>query len=197
MRFLGLTKVRQDRFITRYDLRYQTASGSEKVYEMVSRDPDIGSQQQLWDHPAEGLIMLLTDEAGERVLLLREFRLAAGEAVYNFPAGLIEPGESIEQAARRELREETGLTLTSISAILPACYNALGFSNEKNACLLGTAEGTIAASDSDEEEISCGWYDRQQVRRLLATAAFEARSQLFCHLWVAVDIAAEGGFAEG
>ena len=183
MKFLGLKKLHQGRFITRYDLRYETAGGKEKVYEMVSRSSGIKSQRQLWDHGAEAVIMLLTDAADRHILLLREFRMATGEAVYNIPAGLVEPGESIIEAARRELREETGLTLASVREILPASYNAVGFSNEKNACLLGTAEGVIAASDSDEEEIACGWYDRQEVRRLLATAPFESRTQLYCHLW--------------
>ena len=183
MKFLGIDKLQQGRFVTRYDLRYETGAGREKVYEMISRQSNIEDQRQLWDHPADAVIMLLTDEAGERVLLLREFRMAAGEAVYNFPAGLIEPGESMEQAARRELREETGLTLASVKEILPASYNAVGFSNEKNACLLGTAAGEIRPSSSDEEEIVCGWYGQDEVKELLATAAFESRTQLFCHLW--------------
>ena len=183
MKFLGLKKLHQGRFVTRYDLRYQTAGGKEKVYEMISRQNDIKNQRQLWDHGAEAVIMLLTDGADQHVLLLKEFRMAPGESVYNIPAGLVEPGESILEAARRELREETGLTLSSVREILPASYNAVGFSNEKNACLIGTAEGVIRESSSDEEEIECGWYDRSEVRRLLATAPFESRTQLYCHLW--------------
>lgn len=183
MKFLGLKKLHQGRFVTRYDLRYQTAGGKEKVYEMISRENDIKSQRQLWDHGAEAVIMLLTDGADRHVLLLREFRMATGEAVYNIPAGLVEPGESIIEAARRELREETGLTLSSVREILPASYNAVGFSNEKNACLIGTAEGVIRESSSEEEEIECGWYDRSAVRKLLASAPFESRTQLYCHLW--------------
>ena len=185
MRFLGLRKLHQGRFVTRYDLSYRTGSGREKVYEMVSRQNDISSQRQLWDHPAEAVMMMLSDDGGERILLLKEFRLAVGEAVCNFPAGLIEPGESVEEAARRELMEETGLTLTAVCDILPDSYNALGFSNEKNAFLIGKAAGVIRASSSEEEEISCGWYDRQQVRQLLKSVPFESRTQLFCHLWAA------------
>ncbi|MES2045787.1 MAG: NUDIX domain-containing protein [Pseudomonadota bacterium] len=53
--------------------------------------------------------ILLLDEAG-RVLL---FRFTAGErpAFWATPGGAVDPGESYEQAARRELREETGLDL--------------------------------------------------------------------------------------
>ncbi|MBR2784231.1 MAG: NUDIX hydrolase [Firmicutes bacterium] len=192
MRFLGLNKLQQGRFVTRYDLRYQTAAGREKVYEMISRQPDIDGQRGLWDHPADAVIMILTDAAGERLLLLKEFRMAAGEPVYNFPAGLIEPGESVEEAARRELAEETGLTLTSVRQILPASYNAVGFSNEKNACLLGTAAGEFRASSSDEEEISCGWYGKEELRRLLASAAFESRTQLYGSLWANGEVTAKG-----
>ncbi|MBR5430102.1 MAG: NUDIX hydrolase [Firmicutes bacterium] len=183
MRFLRLEKKLAGRFVTRYDLTYETEAGREKIYEMISRQGDLSGQRELWDHPAEAVFLIVTDAAGGRLLLLREFRMAAGEYVYNFPAGLVEPGESYEEAARRELREETGLTLTAVRAVLPDSYNAVGFSNEKNACLFATAAGEIGASSSDEEEISCGWYDREQVRRLLAGSAFEARTQLYCHLW--------------
>ncbi len=53
--------------------------------------------------------ILLLDETG-RVLL---FRFTAGErpAFWATPGGAVDPGESYEQAARRELREETGLDL--------------------------------------------------------------------------------------
>ena len=44
---------------------------------------------------------------GERILLNYEYRLAVGEWVYNYPAGLIDDGETIAEAAVRELKEET------------------------------------------------------------------------------------------
>ena len=68
--------------------------------------------------------------------------------IYNFPAGLIDPGESVEESARRELWEETGLRLVRIDDILDNSYRAVGFSNERNVCVFGVAEGTFRKSTS-------------------------------------------------
>lgn len=53
----------------------------------------------------------MTDEDDEKILLNKEYRMSVGGFVYNFPAGLIDDGETPEQAARRELKEETDLIL--------------------------------------------------------------------------------------
>ena len=47
---------------------------------------------------------------GDRLVLVRQFRPPTGKYTWEAPAGLIEPGESVEAAALRELREETGYT---------------------------------------------------------------------------------------
>lgn len=45
---------------------------------------------------------------GADVLLVRQYRLPAAEALLEVPAGGVDPGESVEEAAQRELQEETG-----------------------------------------------------------------------------------------
>lgn len=45
---------------------------------------------------------------GAEVLLEKQFRAPAGKIVVEFPAGLVDAGETVEEAALRELREETG-----------------------------------------------------------------------------------------
>lgn len=55
----------------------------------------------------------IQDESG-RILLLRR---GDGENLWGFPGGAIEPGESVEEAVRREVREETGLEVDPVSLI--------------------------------------------------------------------------------
>lgn len=57
-------------------------------------------------HPGAVAILPLVDE--EHVCLLRNQRPIPGELLWEVPAGTLEPGEPIEQAAVRELAEETG-----------------------------------------------------------------------------------------
>lgn len=183
MKFRSIKKIHQGAYIHRYDITYETEEGGEKVYEMISRNPAVETLQDLQKKEADSVVLILHDAGGEKLLLNREFRLALGDWVYNFPAGLIEPGEKPEESARRELKEETGLDLVEIQDILPLSYSAVGFANETNLCVVGTAAGTFQESSSSVEEIEAAWYTREEVRRLLETEVFAARTQSYCYLW--------------
>ena len=183
MEFTGIKKLLEGRFITRYNVSYRTADGGEKVYEMISRDKNLQSFEDLNNPKTDAVVIIMTSPDGNRILLNREFRLAAGRWVYNFPAGLIDEGENVREAAARELREETGLTLLRIDDILENSYSAIGFSNEKNTCVFGAADGTFSKSTSPEEEIEAGWYTKEEVRKLLREGFFAARTQAYLYLW--------------
>ena len=113
--------------------------------------------------------------------------MAMAQWLYNFPAGLIDPGETPEESARRELWEETGLTLTRIDDVLDNSYSAVGFANERNICVFGAAAGEFRKSTSDAEEIVPGWYTRDQIRQLMRTEPFAARTQAYCYAWAKGD----------
>ncbi len=183
MQFKGMVKKEEGKFIHRYDLTYETVNGNKKVYEIISRNKNLETFAELHDKPADAVVMIITNRAGDKILIDREFRLAPGEWVYNFPAGLIDPGETPEEAAKRELFEETGLNLVEITDFIGESYSAVGFANEKNVCVVGVAEGTFSESTSDVEEIEPGWYSKEQVRELLKTEKFAARTQAYCYLW--------------
>lgn len=183
MKFIDLKKREQGKFITRYDLTYETVDHKEKVYEMISRDKNLKEFSQLYHRKADAVVLILHNEAKDKILLNKEFRMAVGQWVYNFPAGLIDEGETPEMAAKRELWEETGLSLDHIEEILGESYSAVGFSNEKNLCVVGTASGTFQPSTSTVEEIVAGWYTKEEVQRLLQNAPFAARTQAYCYMW--------------
>ena len=183
MIFKSIKKVHEGAFVHRYDISYETKDGRKKIYEMISRNPRIKTLEDLQKKEANSVVLILHDESGEKLLLNREFRLSMGDWIYSFPAGLIEPGETPEETARRELKEETGLDLVDIKEILPLCYSAVGFSNETNLCAVGTAAGTFQESSSAVEEIEAGWYTKEDVRRLLQSSLFTARTQIYSYLW--------------
>ena len=183
MKYKGIKKIHEGKFISRYDVEYETVDGQIKNYEMISRNKNITTEEELHGKCADAVVLILTDPTGEKILLNKEFRMAPGTWVYNFPAGLIDPGENVEEAARRELREETGLNLCSIDDYLVESYSAVGFSNEQNVCVIGTCEGDITSSDSVFEEIEAGWYTKAEIRELLKTARCAARTQAYLYMW--------------
>ena len=93
----------------------ETPSGRRATREVVER-PDTVS-------------VLAVDDQG-RVLLVRQYRYAVGKETLEIPAGTIDPGETPEEAARRELREETGYDCEELKRLI-TYHPAVGYSTEK------------------------------------------------------------------
>ena len=183
MKLEKIDKKEEGKIITRNDITYKTVDDTTKIYEMISRNRIVQTREELRGNKPDAVVLMVTDESGEKIVLNKEFRMAAGTWVYNFPAGLIDPGEVPEQSAKRELWEETGLELYEINDELGLSYSAVGFSNEMNVCVIGKARGEFRQSTSNVEEIEAGWYTKEEVRNLLKTERFAARTQAYCYLW--------------
>lgn len=58
-------------------------------------------------------VFVFLEEGGELLLVKQEY----GQQYWSLPGGVVEPGESIDQAAIREVREESGLSCTIESVV--------------------------------------------------------------------------------
>ena len=188
MEFVGIEKLFESRFITRYNIQYRTSDGSLKNYEMVSRSADIKTFEDLQNNQADAVVLIIHDVTGQKILINKEYRMAVGNYAYNFPAGLIDPGEDFKTAAARELWEETGLKLVEISNVWPMSYSGVGITNERSVVVIGKAEGEFAPSTSAEEEIEASWYTKDEMKKLLSEDEhFAARTQAYCWCWANSD----------
>ena len=79
-------------------------------------------------HPGAAAVVPFLDE--ERVLLIRQFRHAAGGTILEVPAGKLEPGEKPSICAGRELEEETGKRAHRMEP-LGSILTTPGFTDEK------------------------------------------------------------------
>ena len=96
MKFKGISKAFSGRFIHFYKAEYETEKGNQKIYEMISRDGNItGLENGIKNDKCDAVILIITSTDGKKILLNKEFRMAVGDFAYNFPAGLIDPGESL------------------------------------------------------------------------------------------------------
>ena len=80
----------------------------------------------------------------EKYLMIREFRIPIRNYEVGFPAGLIEENENIEDAIKRELKEETGLDLVSIKEISPFTYSSSGMTDEAVAIAFVDVAGEVS-----------------------------------------------------
>ena len=77
-------KKEEGKFITRYDITYKTVDDTTKIYEMISRNRNVQTREELRGDEPDAVVLMVTDESGEKIVLNKEFRMAAGTWVYHF-----------------------------------------------------------------------------------------------------------------
>ena len=183
----GIVKKIEGKFTALYNLTYINKSGSNKIYEMISYDKNITMEKNLYDRPANSVVLVVFNKDKTKVLLNKEFRLAVNHTIYNTPAGLIDENEDYVSAAKRELKEETGLDLVEIIKILPPCFSAVGLSNDKTVCILCMADGELNSENAGEdEEIESVWVDKKEALTILedSDGFIAARTQMLLYFWL-------------
>jgi ADP-ribose pyrophosphatase len=87
------------------------------------------------------------------MVITREYRVPLNDYEYGFPAGLIDAGESVEQATRRELWEETGLTVGRFIKMSPPIYSSAGMTDESVTMVYVECEGEPSNTANTEFEL--------------------------------------------
>ncbi|KAF0095775.1 MAG: ADP-sugar pyrophosphatase [Puniceicoccaceae bacterium 5H] len=152
---------------------FHTRNGQEKKWSYVTR-PNTGGGV---------CIIATTREAPRDVILVRQFRPALGQHVYEFPAGLLDDGETWEAAALRELQEETGYTGT-IRTTGPLALSSPGLTDEGNVVIEVVITGQGEPAPEDEERIEVlRWPLAELFPRLqeLACAGERIDAKLWCY----------------
>jgi len=133
-----------DGWIKKYLLTYRLPSGGTFTYESVSRKNLADYIEELHGNAtnpahakAPDAVCIVPRTEDDRLVLIREFRYPLNSWCIAFPAGLIEPGETIEETVERELAEETGYALrrdaqgkTHMRKLSQPGYSSAGMSGE-------------------------------------------------------------------
>lgn len=181
-RIKKIAKITSNPYVNLYDMDVENSKGHAGKYYIASRAKtmetlELNTKQQ---SPDGVVIYSLYGEQHDHVVLIRQYRYAIDNYIYEFPAGLVEPGEEYHSAAVRELREETGLTLHPIpvdTIYQKPYYTTIGMTDECCATVYGYADGEISADMQEtSEEIEVVLADRDEVRRILR----EERVAIMC-----------------
>src|SRR5580700_3159294 len=115
-------------------------------------------------HPGSA-VMIAVDKK-DRVLLVRQYRLPAAQYLWELPAGKVDEGETVAQAAKRELIEETGLRAKKWKK-LAAFYPSPGYVQEKMTIFLATGLTEGEARPMEDERIETRWFAKKDLAELI------------------------------
>jgi ADP-ribose pyrophosphatase len=128
-------------------------------------DPDgFEIQRGIVQHPGSAVIMPV--DAKKRILLVKQYRLPARRFLWELPAGKIDAGETPLQAAKRELKEETGCKAKQWTK-LAEFYPSPGFLAEKMTIYLAQELVEGEATPMDDERIEKKWFAAKEIEEML------------------------------
>ena len=192
-RVKGIKKLTDNRFLNLYELDATFRDGSRAPYYVASRrkNTDLLKAVTHDSHPDGVILYGVHGENKDKVVLVRQFRYPINDFVYEFPAGLVEPGEDMLEAGIREMYEETGLEFKPVEAgsYSRPFFTTVGMTDESCGTVYGYCSGTPSnANQEGSEDIQVILADRNECRRILK----EENVAIMCAYMLMHFIASEG-----
>ncbi len=122
-----------------------------------------------------------------RVLLVRQFRYAVGEELLEVPAGLLKEGESPEECAVREMREETGYRPLSLKKVL-TFYTSPGFSDEVVHLYFCDEMVEDPLPQDDDEGVTLSPFPIEDLRDGLRSGLFKDAKTILALSWLLTEV---------
>lgn len=174
---LGVDEVHSGRWLNLFNIHYRRPKKeggfTGGIWSFVSRNknPELGKLVT----NAVVIVATVNRPEGKRLLISKEYRFPIGGYEWGFSAGLMDKNETPEAAAKRELFEETGLTVTKVVSVSPPIVSSAGLSDETVQMVFVEAEGELTTKNQEENEDIESWlFDYDAIVRLCdRTGEFE------------------------
>ena len=172
-KYTGIQKLSDNKFLNLFHLDALSYSGRKFDYYFVSRRKESKLKLLTKDINAEGVVIypILKNEP-DKIVMIRQYRYPLDDFLYELPAGLIDEGETPQQSAVREMKEETGLDFTVYTggddAYRRPFFMGPGFTDESCNAVFGFAEGEVNRDTmEDTETIQVIIVDKKEAARIL------------------------------
>ncbi len=121
------------------------------VDEVRFPDGSVGSLEMVRHPGASAVVPVLgsVDDPDPELVLIRQYRYAADQYLYEIPAGRLDPGETPAECARRELLEETGYRADAVQPLF-TMFTTPGFTDERIHLFMAT--GLVAGEHQREAD---------------------------------------------
>ncbi len=134
-----------------FEISYLDTQDRERTWQLASRKQEPKCLTQDFSKP-DAVVIVPFHKEKNKLVIIKEFRVPLGDYQYGFPAGLMDEGETIEQTAKRELYEETGLSVTHvIKSGLPA-FSTSGMTDESVSMVYVECNGFPSNKNNESSE---------------------------------------------
>lgn len=148
---------------------------------VTGRD-DVSERHTILEHPGAAVILPILDD--DTVVLIRNKRWPIDQTLWELPAGTLDPGESPDTCAARELEEETGYRAASLRPLVEI-FPCAGISTEKMSCYVATDLQPGQQSLDQTEEIEVHPKSRADVQALIRAREIpDAKTLAILLMWL-------------
>jgi len=159
-------KLTNLKWLNMFEIAYKDKSGLNKSWIVATRTKQPKCVSGQFTEP-DAVMMVPFHTSENKLVITREYRVSLDDYEVGFPAGLVDAGESVEQAVRRELKEETGLNLSRIICTSPLLYPSAGMTDESVVMVYIECDGRpSSAGNTASESIEVDFVSPSQAARL-------------------------------
>ena len=180
MEIKSADKLTNLKWLNMFDVDYVDQDGRHRSWQIASRSKAPKCITGQFNMP-DAVVIVPFHTADNKVVIIQDYRVPLADYEYGFPAGLIDPGETIEQTTRRELQEETGLIVTRFLKISAPVYSSAGMTDESVAMVYVECNGQPStAGNTSSELIEVQLVSRTQASRMCEnpTLKFDVKAWL-------------------
>jgi ADP-ribose pyrophosphatase len=124
----------------------------------------VRATREVITHPGSVVVLPVAEDG--RILMIRQYRHAARQYLWELVAGRIDDGETVRQAAVRELKEETGYRAKRFTEFLDV-FPSPGFLEERMHILLAQGLTPGEAQPEPDEKIISHAYTVEELKRMI------------------------------
>lgn len=163
-------KMTDERFLNLYKLHVENKEGKPLEYLVASRAKQVDALKAINHKEKPDAVAMVGITEDCKVVLIKQYRYAIGDYIYELPAGLVDDGEDIYETAIREMKEETGLDFVPMKTEFSnkAFYSSAGMTDESCSIICGKVSGTVNTDKNEStEEIEVVLADEDEIKRIL------------------------------